>query len=276
MNPHIASHRSGFGAGFTVITQADAPDNPSEIGLAVLRLTAGETLATAPRSETAWLLMSGTIAGTAGDLPFAFERRSLFDESASCVHVAAGTGIKIVAHSDSELTVYDCANRRHFAPRVFAPAQVANEPRGRGQVGGRALRYVRTIFDRSNSPPEVELVLGEVVTFPGGWSSYPPHHHPQHEIYHYRFTEPQGYGHAELGEQVVKVRQYDTVKIPAGLDHAQCAAPGYGMYYSWVIRHLPDKPYTVPEFTAEHAWTMQPEAPFWRPRDFDGSGGSKK
>ena len=153
---------------------------------------------------------------------------------------------------------------------------MANEPRGRGQVGGRALRYVRTIFDRTNSPPEVELVLGEVVTFPGGWSSYPPHHHPQHEIYHYRFTEPQGYGHAELGEEVVKVKQYDTIKIPAGLDHAQCAAPGYGMYYSWVIRHLPDKPYTVPEFTAEHAWTMQPDAAFWRPPEFDGSGGSKK
>jgi 5-deoxy-glucuronate isomerase len=119
-------------------------------------------------------------------------------------------------------------------------------------------------------------VLGEVVTFPGGWSSYPPHHHAQHEIYHYRFTEPQGYGHAELGEQVVKVRQYDTIRIPAGLDHAQCAAPGYGMYYSWVIRHLPDNPYTVPEFTAEHAWTMQADAAFWRPPEFYGSGGSKK
>jgi 5-deoxy-glucuronate isomerase len=276
MNAHIASHRNGFSAGFTAITLADAADNPSKIGLAVLRLAAGETMTTAARSETAWLLMSGSIAGTAGDLSFEFERRSLFDESASCVHVAAGTRVKITARSESELTVYECANRQQFPPRVFTPGQVANEPRGRGQVGGRALRYVRTIFDRSNSPPEVELVLGEVVTFPGGWSSYPPHHHPQHEIYHYRFTEPQGYGHAELGEDVVKVRQYDTVKIPAGLDHAQCAAPGYGMYYSWVIRHLPNKPYTVPEFTAEHAWTMQPEAPFWRPRDFDGSGGSKK
>jgi 5-deoxy-glucuronate isomerase len=276
MNPHIASHRDGFGAGFTVITQADAADNPSQIGLAVLRLAAGEALTASPRCETAWLLMSGSVAGTASELSFSFERHSLFDESASCVHVAAGTSVKITARTESELTVYECANRRRFPPRVFTPAQVANEPRGRGQVGGRALRYVRTIFDRSNSPPEVELVLGEVVTFPGGWSSYPPHHHPQHEIYHYRFTEPQGYGHAELGEDVVKVRQYDTVKIPAGLDHAQCAAPGYGMYYSWVIRHLPDKPYTVPEFTAEHAWTMQPEAPFWRPRDFDSSGGSKK
>jgi 5-deoxy-glucuronate isomerase len=276
MNEHIATHREGFQPGLTAITRADAADNLSAIGLAVLRLRAGESVAVQPAGETAWLLMSGSIAGDAAGTPFAFERKSLFDESASCVHVAAGTQVRIEARSDSELTVYDCANRRQFAPRVFAPTQVADEPRGRGQVGGRALRYVRTVFDRNNSPESVELVLGEVVTFPGGWSSYPPHHHPQHEIYHYRFTEPQGYGHAELGEHVVKVRQYDTVKIPAGLDHAQCAAPGYGMYYSWVIRHLPDKPYTVPEFTAEHAWTMQPDAAFWRPRDFDNSGGSKK
>jgi 5-deoxy-glucuronate isomerase len=276
MNEHIASHRDGFRAGLTAITRADDADNPSAIGLAVLRLRAGESVSVQPACETAWLLMSGSVAGDAGGTAFAFERKSLFDESASCVHVAAGTQVRIEARADSELTVYDCANRRQFAPRVFVPAQVANEPRGHGQVGGRALRYVRTIFDRNNSPEDVELVLGEVVTFPGGWSSYPPHHHPQHEIYHYRFTEPQGYGHAELGEQVVKVRQYDTVKIPAGLDHAQCAAPGYGMYYSWVIRHLPNKPYTVPEFTAEHTWTMKPDAAFWRPRDFDSSGGSKK
>jgi 5-deoxy-glucuronate isomerase len=276
MNSHIVEHRNGFSVGFTAITLADSPDNPSAIGLGVLRLASDEAVTIAPDGETAWLLMSGALSGSAGSVEFSFNRKSLFDESASCIHVAAGTRVRIEAHSAAELTVYSCTNRRQFAARVFDPAQVANEPRGRGQVGGRALRYVRTIFDRTNSPAEAELVLGEVVTFPGGWSSYPPHHHPQHEIYHYRFTEPQGYGHAELGEQVVKVRQYDTVRIPAGLDHAQCAAPGYGMYYSWVIRHLPDKPYTVPEFTAEHAWTMQPEATFWRPRDFDDGSGSKK
>jgi 5-deoxy-glucuronate isomerase len=105
------------------------------------------------------------------------------------------------------------------------------------------------------------------VTLPGGWSSYPPHHHRQPEIYHYRFTAPQGYGHAELGDQVFKVGNRDTLCIKPGLDHAQCAAPGYGMYYSWVIRHLPGDPYTVPEFTREHAWIMDKDAAFWWPDD---------
>ena len=265
MNEHIANHRDGFAPGLTHVVQHDAADNPSRIGLAVLHLKAGECVQLRAQGETAWLLMSGSVRGKAGEAEFVFTRTSLFDESASCVHVAAGTQVTIEAQADSELTVYECANPRQFAPRAFTPEQVPNERRGRGQVGDRALRYVRTIFDRTNSPEEVELVLGEVVTFPGGWSSYPPHHHPQHEIYHYRFTQAQGYGHAELGDAVVKVRHFDTIRIPAGFDHAQCAAPGYGMYYSWVIRHLPDNPYTVPEFTAEHAWTMQPDAPYWRP-----------
>ena len=39
------------------------------------------------------------------------------------------------------------------------------------------------------------------------------------------------------------------------------------MYYSWVIRHLPDDRYTVPEFTEEHAWIMQADCKYWDPKD---------
>jgi 5-deoxy-glucuronate isomerase len=216
--------------------------------------------------------MHGAIRGTVGGVAFEFCRASLFDESASVLHAPAGARYSIEAATGAELTVYRCANGRPFAPRAFGPADVPNEHRGAGQVRDRCLRFVRTVFDRRNSPDSVELVLGEVVTLPGGWSSYPPHHHAQPEIYHYRFSEPQGYGHAELGDEVVKVRHNDTIRIPAGHDHAQCAAPGYGMYYSWVIRHLPGNPYTVPEFNAEHAWTMARDAHFWWPRELDDDG----
>lgn len=239
------------------------------IDVSSVALERGQSVSLQPTGETAWLLMSGAVRGSVGGTEFALERRSLFDESASCIHVSAGTAVEIEAVADSELTCYTSANTKPFAARVFAPGDVPNEHRGAGQVAGRCLRFVRTIFDARNSPAEAELVLGEVVTLPGGWSSYPPHHHRQPEIYHYRFTEPQGYGHAELGEQVYKVRDGDTVCIPPGEDHAQCAAPGYGMYYSWVIRHLPGDPYTVPDFTEEHAWTMEKDAKFWWPGDLD-------
>jgi len=263
---HVQEHRSGFGPGLTELARHE------QLQLAVLRLQEGEEHRFKAETETALLLMEGNVSGTVSSpgreqLSFGLDRKSLFDESASCIHVCARTEVVLAAKGEVEFTIYRCNNQNRFSPRLYTPEEVPNEHRGAGQVAGRCLRFVRTIFDRSNAPDAAELVLGEVVNLPGGWSSYPPHHHAQPEIYHYRFTEPQGFGHAELGEQVFKVRQYDTLKIPAGLDHAQCSAPGYGMYYSWVIRHLPGDPYTVPDFTEEHRWTMESEAGFWWPED---------
>lgn len=267
MTLHITDHRNGFPMGRTRITRHESDEDGMPISLDVLKLAAGDELAMTTENETAWLLMSGTVSGSVGGKHFAFSRQSLFDESASCLHVSAGTQVTLQCETDCEFTVYACDNPRPFEAQVYSPQDVANEPRGKGQVDDRCLRYVRTIFDGRNADPNAELVLGEVITFQGGWSSYPPHHHAQPEIYHYRFTEPQGYGHGELGETVLKVRNFDTVKIMDLNDHAQCAAPGYGMYYSWVIRHLPDNPYTVPEFTEEHTWIMGQDSTYWRPKD---------
>ena len=151
-------------------------------------------------------------------------------------------------------------NDNRFETMIFDESNLLeSEHRGKDLLDDTAYRIVRTIFDIRNRP-DANLVLGEVITFPGKWSSYPPHHHSQPEIYHYRFTEPQGYGHGESGDNVLKIQQYDTLKILYDLDHGQVAAPGYGMYYIWVIRHLPGNPYTIPEFTQEHAWTKTNEA----------------
>jgi len=261
----VSAYRSGFPFGYTAVTHA--AEDLTGISFGILKLQAGASHQVTTQAETAFLLMSGVVRLSAGGREERFRRQSLFDEGPSCLHVSAGTEIVIAAEEDSELTTYETLNRRQFEPRFYQPAHVPTEHRGKGQVGDTCYRFVRTIFDRSNADPHAELVLGEVITMPGRWSSYPPHHHPQPEIYHYRFTMPQGYGHAELGDRVFRVRNYDTIRIPAGLDHAQCAAPGYGMYYSWVIRHLPEKPYTVPEFTAEHRWTMDPGARSWEPND---------
>lgn len=272
MTLHITDNRAGFPMGKTSITRHDEEVDNVAISFDVWKLAASESFEVTLEQETAFLLMSGSVTGTIGDLPFDFQRESLFDESSSCVHASAGTRIVATCHSDTEFTVFSCNNHKPFEPRVFLPESVANEPRGKGQVDDRCLRHVRTIFDGTTSDANAELVLGEVVTMQGGWSSYPPHHHSQPEIYHYRFTEPQGYGHGELGETVLKVRNNDTVKILNPNDHAQCAAPGYGMYYTWVIRHLPGNPYTVPEFTQEHTWMMDADATFWRPKSMRSDG----
>ncbi len=268
MSVHITDHREGFAPGFTQITRYDEARENTGIAFGVLKLAKGETHEVTADAETAWLLMAGDVGvDIDGTRRTELSRHSLFDESPSCVHVAKGTRVRFQCNTEVEFTVYQSANEKPFEPRLYGPEDVPNEHRGKGQVGNTCLRFVRTIFDRTNADGNAELVLGEVVTLPGRWSSYPPHHHDQPEIYHYRFTKPQGYGHAELGDDVLKVRQNDTVKIFAPNDHAQCSAPGYGMYYAWVIRHLPENPYTVPTFTEEHTWTTQPDAEFWQPEE---------
>jgi 5-deoxy-glucuronate isomerase len=273
MTLHITDFRSGFAPGYTAITHADEAEDSAGIEVGVLRLSPGETHRVELARETAFLLMSGRARlGARGVQGAVVERRSLFDESATCLHAASGDVVEIAAIDDVEFTVYAVANARTFSPRLYLPQDVPNEHRGQGQVGDACYRFVRTIFDKHNAPDAAELVLGEVITFPGRWSSYPPHHHAQPEIYHYRFTRPEGFGHAELGDTVLKVKQFDTVKILDGVDHPQCAAPGYGMYYAWVIRHLPGKPYGVPDFTDAHKWTMEQDARFWQP----DLGGAKR
>lgn len=258
---HIREHRGGFNVGFTEITSTG---DDTGIALGVHKFKGGERYVDTAKSETAWLLMDGRVSIEFGGEVYEFQRRSLFDDLPICLHVSAGTEVRLTINEDSEFTVYQTANAANFSPRLYREDDVESEDRGKGQVGDTCWRVVRTIFGIDNRDPASELVLGEVITLPGRWSSYPPHHHAQPEIYHYRFNEPQGYGHGELGDSVLKVRQYDTVKILDLNDHAQCAAPGYAMYYSWVIRHLPDQPYTAPEFTEEHTWVMKSDATFWQ------------
>jgi len=65
---------------------------------------------------------------------------------------------------------------------------------------------------------------------------------------------------------VFKVKSGDTLLIAGGDDHAQVSAPGYGMYYLWVVKHLEGNPYQGFEFTDEHRWMLNPEQQGWIPR----------
>ncbi len=267
MLEHITDHRAGFGVGHTVITDHLDENEPTGIGVSVFRLVAGESVSVDFANETAWLLMEGRVEVKIGDEQREWSRTSLFDEHGSCVHAAKGYSFDVTALTDAEFTIYQCDNQADFPAEVYEPDGGIDEPRGKGQVGGTCLRYVRTLFDDTNSSPEAQLVLGEVITMPGKWSSYPPHHHSQPEIYHYRFTDPRGWGHGELDDSVLKIRPFDSVRIMDKKTHAQVSAPGYAMYYAWVIRHLPGDRYGIPHFVEEHAWTMDPEAEFWQPEE---------
>ena len=269
-------HHQGFSNGLTSITTIDETIDDTGIHFGILKLRAKEEWTVNDGLESAILLLQGKVTFHCRGKQYKAKRQSIFDENPYAIHFDAGESVKIIATTDCELALSQVSNEAHFEPKFFDPENLLlSEQRGKGLLDNTAYRIVRTLFDKRNRP-DANLVLGEVITFPGRWSSYPPHHHPQPEIYHYRFTEPQGFGYAETGDhnhdnqgnpQVVKIQQYDTLKILYQLDHAQVAAPGYGMYYIWVIRHLQNSPYTVPEFTEEHAWTQSEDANkrVWRP-----------
>ena len=264
MNDHLTNHRQGFRKGLNVITDRN---DPTGIQFSILKLEAGENHCLQSDWELAVLQMEGHGILEVNGQRVDYNRNSLFDDSPVAAHVPRDIAIKIKAVTDLELALFETKNEKRFAPKIYPPETTSNEHRGKGLVDDASLRYVRTIFDGSTTDKNTQLVLGEVVNFPGRWSSYPPHHHPQPEIYHYRFSDQRGYGHAELGENVMKVRPNDTVRIMQEKDHSQCAAPGYAMYYIWVIRHLPSRRYTVPEFTKLHCWTMDPCAVSWKPKE---------
>jgi 5-deoxy-glucuronate isomerase len=127
---------------------------------------------------------------------------------------------------------------------------------GETQWEGTAKREVLTIFDYQNAPYS-NMVIGEVITKAGRWSSYIPHSHPQPEVYYYKFDKPQGFGASFIGDQVFKAADGSAACIPGGLTHPQTSAPGYNMYYCWMIRHLPKLPWTTRDNDPVHEWLLK-------------------
>ncbi|HZM16567.1 MAG TPA: 5-deoxy-glucuronate isomerase [Candidatus Krumholzibacteria bacterium] len=261
----ITRGSDAFPPGFTGITAEEDPVLGQGVDFGIHVLGRDDQLELTDAKESAWVLMQGSARVVLDGREVSVERRSLFDDAPTVLHLGPQTRLAIQAQSERvEWAVARVTNPSAFAARVFWPHEIVPEYRGLGLAQGTCLRNVRLVFDRKVRP-ESRLVLGEVVNYPGRWSSYPPHHHAQPEIYHYRFSAPHGYGHGEAGNRVYKVRHNDTLRIAAQQDHAQVAAPGYAMYYLWIVRHLEDSPYAGFEYAAEHTWILDPAAPIWEP-----------
>lgn len=271
MSPNLVKQPAQeFGPGYTKITEsgkAPTGGQATQMDFGIQIQESGQTIEESHPKETVWVLIRGKAKVSLDGEDHVLARNSLFDEAPTAVHLGPETFVRIEPLSEEvEWAVTRTTNERKLVARIYTPDTLKPEYRGAGLVQNACLRNVRLVFDYSTNP-EANLVVGEVVNYPGRWSSYPPHHHDQPEIYHYRFTKPQGYGHAELGEEVFKVQQNDTIIIPPQLDHAQVSAPGYGMWYLWIIRHLENNPYTGFEFTPDHAWTLEPEEQGWKPQE---------
>lgn len=260
MSPYLIKQTENFQDGLTSITTIGEKNHDTGIHFAILKLKAGENLPIHHELESVYVLLNGHCRWMIEHESVVTKRSSLFDEDPTALHLAAHSKANLHAITPCEFALVQAVNEVFFPTALYQKHNLLEtEYRGKGLLNDTACRIVRTIFDKRNSPKS-NLVIGEVITQPGKWSSYPPHHHVQPEIYHYRFTEKNGFGIAECGESVFKVRENDTYKILNSNDHAQAAAPGYGMYYLWMIRHLENQPYHMPEFTEAHAWTKSKEA----------------
>jgi 5-deoxy-glucuronate isomerase len=155
-----------------------------------------------------------------------------------------------------------------------APATSGAEPRvlsgGEVEVRGHGAHQRTVIPILMGDQPADSLLVCEVLTPPGHWSSYPPHKHDRdampeesllEETYYHRISPAQGFalqrvytGDGSLDETVL-VRDRDVVLVPRGY-HTVSAPPGYAVYYlnvmagpvrAWAIANDPD-----------HEWTLQP------------------
>ena len=245
--------------GLTWIARRDGVHAEMLMDFGVYRMQKGDVFEDASDLEKAVLLVYGKVAFEWDGNRHEEYRENCFDVPPSALHADGKTAIKVTCLSDeAEINILTTDNPVAFGNHMYLPCDTPDEFRGAGLMRETSTRIVRTIFDYSNEP-EAKLVLGEVIGFPGKWSSYPPHHHPQPEIYYYKTNPENGFGYGELGEDVVKVHNNDTVFIQPGLTHPHCTAPGYALWYLWAIRHLDGNPYRSPDdpvFIKEHLWVM--------------------
>ena len=249
--------------GYTAIAEMNGAHADMLMDFGVLRLRKGECFAEDLPLERAYLLVYGSVRFEWDGQTHEETRDNCFDVPPTALHVSKGAAVRLVCLSeDAEIDILRTDNDKAFPSRLYLPQDTPDEFRGAGTMHETSTRIVRTIFDDRNAP-YANLVLGEVIGFPGKWSSYPPHHHPQPEIYYYKCFPQNGWGYAECGEEVLKVRNNDTVFIQPGLTHPQCTPPGYALWYLWGIRHLDGQRYGTPTFVPEHLWVQESGIAYW-------------
>jgi 5-deoxy-glucuronate isomerase len=220
--------------------------------------------------ETAVLLVKGTVTTEWQNQKVRMERASEFNEDPWALHVPKDVQVRIVSEQEGSIVlVQSTENGRVFSPELYRPEDCRSEIFGEGEWGGTARRIVRTVFDYGNAPYS-NMVLGEVITWPGKWSSYPPHWHPQPEVYYYRFDHPQGFGLCLNGNKAYKITDNSYAAISGGDVHPQTSAPGYAMYYAWMIRHLKDNPWRDRITAEDHKWLCGKNIRIWPDKEQGG------
>jgi len=214
-------------------------------------------------TEVCLVLVSGTAHVVACEQDFGIVggRMSPFDGLPASVYVPARSSWSVTAQSPVELAVCSAPAQGRLPPRLIAPSDVGEETRGKGTN----TRHVRNILPDTSSHAESLLVV-EVITPGGHWSSYPPHKHdvddpPREtfleETYYHRLARGAGFGvqrvYTDDGslDETMAFADRDVVLVPKGY-HPVGAPHGFDLYYLNVMAG----PVRAWKFTMapDHAW----------------------
>jgi 5-deoxy-glucuronate isomerase len=168
-------------------------------------------------------------------------RRDVFVDYPHAIYLPPRTRFRISADDVTEIADGRARARKRFEARVIRPEDCGFEVRG----GGNATRQIIDIMPPSFAADR--LLLCEVLTPSGNWSSYPPHKHDTdrppgevklEEIYYYRFAHQEAYGFQRLygrhDDRTLMVKHGDVVTIREGY-HPFVTAYGYNAYYLNVL-----------------------------------------
>ncbi len=214
------------------------------VSFAVYQLTRGQTFRGAANGrETTVVMLSGTgmaelngqSVGQIGERLSVFENKAPYalylSEDASFQVACTSPGMEVAVASTS-------TTHRHLPPRVIRPEEISVELRGEGNTR----RRIHHILDTDQEAER--LIIVEVITPAGNWSSFPPHKHdtenPPYEAYleetYYHHLQPSdGFAFQRVYtddgfDETVAVHDGDLVLVPKGY-HVVSAAPGFDLYY---------------------------------------------
>jgi 5-deoxy-glucuronate isomerase len=206
----------------------------------VTRLMPGGTLERELRGEeSVLLLLGGTCRADWGrGSQLIGKRQNVFDGLPYALYLPSGSRTTLKAETICEIAECSVPSKARLEPKLITPEDVISSLRG-GENSSRQILEVLTPDFAAD-----RLVVFEVYTPGGNWSSYPPHKHDVHnppaevdldEIYYYRINDPRGFAfqHLYAGNEdsvVLKVRDGDVVLVRDGY-HPVVAGPGYDVYY---------------------------------------------
>jgi 5-deoxy-glucuronate isomerase len=185
-------------------------------------------------------------------------RNSVFDGTPDAVYAPPRQPLEITASSElCEVALCWAPASRGAEPALIKASEIHPFKRG----SGRTERTIHNILMEDR--PAESLLVTEVVTPGGNWSSYPPHKHDTddpprecylEETYYHRTKSPAGfavqlvYTDDRSLDEAIQVGDGDVVLVPRGY-HPVAAGPGYDLYYlnvmagprrQWLVTTDPD------------------------------------